>query len=100
MTLDRGRSNFHRTSEGGSMIKGVMVRLDGSQDDEIRLAAAEVVVRQFDSQLIGLFINELPLLVPEEGGSVATVELLNRARAIGDKIEADLRLHLATLDMP
>jgi nucleotide-binding universal stress UspA family protein len=82
------------------MIKDVMVRLDGSADDEVRLAAAVVIARLFDSQVIGLLINELPLLVPEEGGSIATVEVLNRARAIGDQIEAKLRLHLASLDVP
>jgi hypothetical protein len=82
------------------MIKDVMVRLDGSKADNIRLAAAEVISGLFDGQLIGLFINELPLLLPEEGGSVATVELLNRARALGDRIEVDLRRHLARLNRP
>lgn len=81
-------------------IKDVILRLDGSRADRTRLAAAEVICSLFDSQLIGLFINELPLLLPEEGGSVATVELIERARAIGDRIEAELRLHLAGWDGP
>ncbi len=82
------------------MIKDVMVRLDGGLSDATRLAAANEIARIFDSAVIGLYINVLPLLVPEEGGAINSVELLNRARAAGDKIETDLGERLSGLQKP
>ena len=43
------------------MIKDVMVRLDGSTADEVRLSAANDIADLFDSQVTGLFLNVMPL---------------------------------------
>jgi hypothetical protein len=37
------------------MIKDVMVRVDGSAADEVRLAAANQIAEVFDGQITGLF---------------------------------------------
>jgi hypothetical protein len=44
------------------MIKDVMAWVDGSLADEIRLDAAGSIARQFDSQVIALVLNPMPLL--------------------------------------
>jgi nucleotide-binding universal stress UspA family protein len=85
------------------MIKDVMVRLDGTRADDARLTAADQIAEYFDSHIIGLFLNVLPLLIPAEGDSAAAVEsvqLVDRARVIGDKLEAKLRQRLARLQKP
>src|SRR5258706_14402181 len=82
------------------MSKDVMVWLDGGPADGARLAAANEIARIFDSTVIGLYINVLPLLLPEEGGGINSVELLNSARAIGDKVEADIGERLSGLHKP
>src|SRR5262245_16051302 len=77
------------------MIADVMVHLTGTPDDETRLAAAETVASVFNSHIVGLFLNDLPLLLPEEGGGVDTIELMNRAREAGDEIEQQLATRLS-----
>ena len=51
------------------MIKDVMVRLDGTAADEVRLSAANDIAEYFESHIIGLFLNVLPLVAPIEGVS-------------------------------
>jgi nucleotide-binding universal stress UspA family protein len=85
------------------MIKDVMVWLDGSIADEVRLAAAEDIARIFQSHIIGLFLNPLPSLPPVEGdpaGIVREAELIDRAREAGDRMEAMLAKRLARLNHP
>jgi nucleotide-binding universal stress UspA family protein len=85
------------------MIKDVMVWLDGSVSDEIRLAAVADIARRFESQVIGLFLNPLPLPGPVEGdvtGALVTAELMERAREAGNKTEALLVKRLKLLDQP
>jgi nucleotide-binding universal stress UspA family protein len=86
------------------MIRDVMVWLDGGISDEIRLAAVADISRRLDSQVvIGLFLNPLPLPVAVDGdlaGAVATADLLDRARELGDKTEALLAKRLAQLERP
>jgi nucleotide-binding universal stress UspA family protein len=82
------------------MIRDVMVRLDGGEPDELRLSAANAIAQEFGSRIIGLFINALPLLIPEEGGAAASPELLNRAREAGDELEEELEQRLADLHKP
>ena len=86
------------------MIKDVIVWLDGGISDEIRLAAADAIARQLDSQMvIGLFLVLLPLPGPVDAdvsGALATAELLNLAREAGDKTEALLARRLAQLERP
>jgi hypothetical protein len=43
------------------MIKDMMVRLDSSAADELRLAAVKGIADVFDSQVIALFLNVLPV---------------------------------------
>jgi len=87
------------------MIKDVMVRLDGSRSDDERLAAANQIAEHFDSHIIGLFLNVLPLVTLSEGdigaaSAVAAVRLVDEARAVGDKREAQLRQRMAQLQKP
>jgi nucleotide-binding universal stress UspA family protein len=86
------------------MIKDVMVWLDGGISDEIRLAAAADIARRLESQvIIGLFLNPLPLpaaVDADVAASVATAELMERAREVGDKTEALLAKRLQQLDRP
>jgi hypothetical protein len=42
------------------VIKVVLVRLDGTSGDDIRLAACESLARLFEAQLVGLVLNILP----------------------------------------
>jgi nucleotide-binding universal stress UspA family protein len=85
------------------MIKDVMVWLDGSLSDEIRLAAVADIARRFESQVIGLFLNPLPLPGPVDGdvaGALATAELMDRAHEAGNKTEALLTKRLKLLERP
>jgi len=85
------------------MIKDVMVRLDGTRADDARLAAVEQIAEYFDSHVVGLFLNILPLLIPAEGGGLAAAEsarLVEKAHLVGDKLEAKLRQRLARLQRP
>jgi nucleotide-binding universal stress UspA family protein len=84
------------------MIKDVMVRLDGSAADEVRLAAVNDIAELFDSQVIGLFLNILPVVIAAEDGigAARAAELLQAAREAGDKVEARLRERLNRLQKP
>jgi nucleotide-binding universal stress UspA family protein len=83
------------------MIKDVMVRLDGSAADELPLAAVESIADLFQSRVIVLFLNVLPVLVPGEADSAAALllsRLMQEAREAGDRIEEALTHRLARLD--
>jgi nucleotide-binding universal stress UspA family protein len=86
------------------MIKDVMVWLDGGISDEIRLAAVADIARRLESRvIIGLFLNPLPLpaaVDADVAASVASAELMERAREVGDKTEALLAKRLQQLDRP
>jgi nucleotide-binding universal stress UspA family protein len=84
------------------MIKDVMVRLDGTAADEARLAAANDIADLFQSQVIGLFLNVLPVVIAAEDGigAIRAAELLQKAREAGDSIEARLTQRLARLQKP
>jgi nucleotide-binding universal stress UspA family protein len=85
------------------MIKDVMVRLDGTRGDDPRLAAVDEIAEYFDSHIIGLFLNVLPLLMSGEADSAAAIEsarLIDKARELGDTLEAKLRERLARLQKP
>jgi nucleotide-binding universal stress UspA family protein len=84
------------------MIKDVMVWLDGSLTDDVRLAAAAEIARRFESQVTGLFLNPLPLLGPVTGdvGALATADLIERARERGNSAEAKLANRLKLLERP
>ena len=84
------------------MIKDVMVWLDGSISDDIRLAAVADIARRIDPEVvIGLFLNPLPLpglIDVEATGAVAAAEALNQARETGDETEALLARRLMQLE--
>jgi nucleotide-binding universal stress UspA family protein len=85
------------------MIKDVMVHLDGTAADETRLAAVDDIAELFQSRVIGLFLNVLPLHAPgeEDGiGAIRAVNLLQLAREAGDKTEIKLTHRLARLQKP
>ena len=84
------------------MIKDVMLRLDGTAGDEVRLAAGNDIAELFDSQVIGLFLNILPVVIAAEDdiGAARAGELLQAAREAGDKVEARLRERLNRLQKP
>jgi nucleotide-binding universal stress UspA family protein len=85
------------------MIKDVMVWLDGSLADEVRLQAAAAIARQFESHVIALLFNSVPLPAVAEGGGAAAVveaELWEKAREAGNTIEAKLIQRLKLLDRP
>jgi nucleotide-binding universal stress UspA family protein len=85
------------------MIKDVVVRLDGTPADDVRLAAVSRIAEIFDSHITGLLFNELPPLVPDgfNGAGVNEVtKLLDAARQAGDAIEATVFQRLAELPHP
>src|SRR4051812_18502775 len=85
------------------MIKDVMVWLDGSLSDDIRLAAVADIARRFESHVIGLFVNPLPLPAPVDGdltGTLTTAELMERGREAGDTTEQLLARRLKQLERP
>jgi hypothetical protein len=56
-----------------SMIKDVMVHPDRTAADEARLAAVDEIAGLFQSRIIGLFLDVLPLLAPEEENGLSAV---------------------------
>ena len=85
------------------MIKDVMVRLDGTSADDVRLATVNLIADIFDSHITGLFFNAMPPIVPDGFNGVGanqTIEVLDTARRAGDVIETALFEHLAQLPHP
>ncbi len=85
------------------MIKDVMVTLEGTAADEVRLAAVETVAGLFQSQVIGLFLNTMPSIAAVHGdsfGAPHVADLLQEARRFGDRVEAGLAERLARLNRP
>jgi nucleotide-binding universal stress UspA family protein len=84
------------------MIKDVMVRLDGTAADDLRLSTAISIAGAFDGHMIALFLNPLPLPLGSDidGGTVAAAELFRLAKETGDRIEVSLTERLAGLDRP
>jgi nucleotide-binding universal stress UspA family protein len=92
----------HYRGRRKAMIKDVMLRLDGTAGDEVRLAAGNDIAELFDSQVIGVFLNILPVVIAAEDGigAARAAELLQAAREAGDKVEARLRERLNRLQKP
>ena len=82
------------------MIKDVMVRLDGTSADDVRLAAATLIAETFESHITGLFFNILPSTVLDCTGVHQTTKLLDAAREAGDVIEATVFERLTRLQQP
>jgi nucleotide-binding universal stress UspA family protein len=85
------------------MIKDIMVYVDGSAADEMRLAAVDDVARLFQSQVIALYLNAIPSLAPVNagaGGLASPLDLVQQAKEEGDMMEAVLAMRLARLERP
>jgi nucleotide-binding universal stress UspA family protein len=85
------------------MIKDVMVRLDGTPADDVRLAAVGQIAEIFDSHITGLLFNALSPLVPDGSsgaGANEVTRLLDAARQAGHDIEATVFQRLAKLPYP
>jgi nucleotide-binding universal stress UspA family protein len=86
-----------------AMIKDVMVRLDGTLADDRRLATVASIAQLFDSHVIGLFFNILPLPLPPEGNGASariSAQLAESAREVGAATEEALARRLAHLNRP
>src|SRR6202166_5302113 len=82
------------------MIKDVMVRLEGTPADDVRLAAVGQIAEIFNSHITALLFNVLPPLVPDGfngAGANEVTKLLNAAREAGDAIETTVFQRLAKL---
>jgi nucleotide-binding universal stress UspA family protein len=73
------------------MIKDVMVHLDGSPEDEIRLEHGQAIAATDRAHLIGVLTNPLPdlsIAMPFDGGAAAVVQVVSdleeQARQKGD----------------
>lgn len=88
------------------MIKDIVVHLDGSPEDEIRLEHGQALATAGRAHLIGLFTNQLPDLtvaMPMDGGAAAIqvlTELQDQALKDGDATARRLTERLAGLQVP
>lgn len=88
------------------MIKDIMVHLDGSPEDEIRLEHGQALASAGRAHLIGLFTNRLPdlaIAMPMDGGAAAMqilTELQDQAVKDGDATAERLTERLSTLQAP
>jgi len=88
------------------MIKDIMVHLDGSPEDEIRLEHGQALATAGRAHLIGLFTNQLPdltIAMPMDGGAAAIqvlTELQDQAMKDGDVPARRLTERLAGLQVP
>src|SRR5215217_5593887 len=88
------------------MIKDIMVHLDGSPEDEIRLEHGQAIATAGRAHLIGIFTNLLPDLtvaMPMDGGAAAMqvlTELEDKALQDGNATAKRLTERLAGLQVP
>jgi nucleotide-binding universal stress UspA family protein len=88
------------------MIKDIMVHLDGSPEDEIRLEHGQALASAERAHLIGIFTNQMPdltIAIPMDGGAAAMQvlsELEDQARKDGDATAKRLTERLAGLPVP
>jgi hypothetical protein len=72
-----------------AMIKDVIVRLDGTSGDDVRLAAVNQIAVIFESHITGLFFNVLPSLIPDGpngAGANQATSLLDTAKEAGARV--------------
>jgi len=88
------------------MIRDIMVHLDGSPEDEIRLEHGLAIASAGRAHLIGMLTNLLPdlaMAMPMDGGAAAMqvlTELDDKARKEGDTTAKRLAERLASLQVP
>jgi nucleotide-binding universal stress UspA family protein len=102
-----GRRGRRGGDEEHAMIRDVMVHLDGSPEDEVRLDHGQSLASAARSYLIGMFTNPIPdlaIAMPVDGGGAAMVQVLTemeeRARKEGDAVAQRLAERLAGLQVP
>lgn len=84
------------------MIKDVCVHLDGTAEDEARIAHADMIAGLFDAHLVGVFTNRIaemafpPADLGDPGAMILT-EMIADSRRRGDEVEARLRRRCAQL---
>jgi len=80
-------------------MKDLTVCLDGSPDDDQRIAQAAAICRNFDAHLTGLYLNVLPtLVVPADGMTGAaglSWDIQSEAIAAGDRAVPSLTERLS-----
>jgi len=85
------------------MIKDILVYLDGSSEDTIRLSYAVPIAERHEAVLTGLLCVEIPDVISAGDGvfSVGKVaaELQSQADEHGDKAEAKLKEVFAKLEV-
>jgi nucleotide-binding universal stress UspA family protein len=85
------------------MIKDILVYLDGTKEDEVRLSYAVPIAQKHDAFLTGLLCVEMPDVVSAGEGvfSVGKVaaELQAQAKDQGDEEENELKAKFAKLDV-
>jgi len=88
-----------------AMLRDIMVHLDGSPEDEIRLEHGIAIASAGQAHLIGLYTNPLPdltIIMPMDGGAAAMqvlTELEERARQDGDATAKRLMERVASLEV-
>ena len=88
------------------MIKDIMVHLDGSSEDEIRLEHGQAIAAAGRAHVTGMFTNLIPDLtvaMPMDGGAAAIqmlTELEDKPRQDGDATAQRLTERLSNLQMP
>jgi nucleotide-binding universal stress UspA family protein len=80
------------------MIKDILVRLEDSDADGLKLTAATEIANVFGAHVTGLFLNLLPSVVPEFGAP--SPEILKLSREAGNTVEARLAVKLVEMGMP
>jgi len=80
----------------------VMVHLDGGEEDEIRIAHAEMLADLAGGRLTGMFTNPLPdmALYASEQGTMAVAELTETIREQGKAINKKLQERFQRIGVP
>lgn len=85
---------------GNAAYRDIAVHLDGSPEDEVRLAHAEALAARHAARLTGVFTNLLPdpAIFVGEFGTSAIGQLVDDVTEEGDASEKRLRQRLTRLD--
>ncbi len=86
------------------MIRDIMVHLDATEGDTLRLAHAAALAETFKAHLTGLLVNSLPgfaMSADASGtGTVYMAELVEQAVAEGDVLEKEIATRMNRLAAP
>ena len=81
------------------MIKDLMVSLEGTSADDVRLAAVEALASLFDAHITGLFLSTMPPLSETDGAGLGST-VLDRAREVAALTEKTIAEKLTRLNRP